>query len=156
MRCKKATICGAGLGALMGMAGAPWNAAAAQSAAGTPPAAVATAAPADQTLTWHGVTLYGIVDIGLQYENHGAPFGEYHPASSENIINKNGRQSVTGATSSNLSQSRVGLQGVEPLAGDWSAVFKLETFFNPSTGQISDALKDDTRNNGRGINAQST
>ncbi len=35
-------------------------------------------------------------------------------------------------------------------------MFKLETFFNPSTGQISDALRDETRNNGRGINAQST
>jgi predicted porin len=121
------------------------------------PAGVAQAQTApDESLTWHGITLYGIVDIGLQYENHGAPFGEYHPASSENIINKNGRQSVTGATSSNLSQSRVGLQGLEPIAGDWSAVFKLETFFNPSTGQISDALRDDTRNNGRGINSQST
>jgi predicted porin len=126
--------------------------AAAVAAAGV---AQAQTAP-DDSLTWHGITLYGIVDIGLQYENHGAPFGEYHPASSENIINKNGRQSVTGATSSNLSQSRVGLQGLEPIAGDWSAVFKLETFFNPSTGQISDALRDDTRNNGRGINAQST
>jgi predicted porin len=128
---------------------------AATAAAGSAGVAQAQTAP-DESLTWHGITLYGIVDVGLQYENHGAPFGEYHPASSENIVNKNSRQSVTGATSSNLSQSRVGLQGLEPIAGDWSAVFKLETFFNPSTGQISDALRDESRNNGRGINAQST
>ena len=118
--------------------------------------AASAAAATDQSLSWHGITLYGIVDIGLQYENHGAPFGEYHPASSENIVNKNSRQSVTGATSSNLSQSRVGLQGAEPLMGDWTAVFKVETFFNPSTGTISDALKDQTRNNGRGTNTQTT
>jgi predicted porin len=110
----------------------------------------------DQSLTWHGITLYGIVDIGLQYENHGAPFGDYYPANSGDIIQKNGRQSVTGATSSNLSQSRIGLQGSEPLAGDWSAVFKVETFFNPSTGHISDALKDQTLNNGLSLDRQHT
>ncbi len=117
-----------------------------------------TPAPAseDQSLTWHGITLYGIVDVGLQYENHGAPFNDYHPASSENIVNKNSRQSVTGLTSSNLSQSRVGLQGNEPIYGDWSAVFKLETFFNPSTGDISDALKGITQNNGRTPATQNT
>lgn len=111
----------------------------------------------DQTLSWHGITLYGIVDLGLQYETHGAPFGDYHPASSENIVNKNSRQSVTGLTSSNLSQSRIGLQGVEPIpGGDFSAVFKIETFFNPSNGNISDALHDQVRNNGRSTSAQTT
>ena len=111
----------------------------------------------DTTLSWHGITLYGIIDVGLQYENHGAPFGDYHPATSENIVNKNSRQSVTGATSSNLSQSRIGLQGVEPIAGsDFSAVFKVETFFNPSNGNISDALRDQARNNGRGAGSQTT
>ena len=103
----------------------------------------------DESLTWHGITLYGIVDIGLQYENHGAPFGDSHPAGSSNIVQKNSRQSVTGATPSNLSQSRIGLQGAEPLGGDWSAVFKIETFFNPESGQISDALKSMVQNNGR-------
>jgi len=32
--------------------------------------------PADGSLTLHGVTLYGIVDVGLQYESHGAPFSD--------------------------------------------------------------------------------
>ena len=75
---------------------------------------VSTGAPVDETLTWHGITLYGIIDIGLQYDTHGAPFSDYHPAGSANIVQKNSRQSVTGATPSNLSQSRVGLQGLEP------------------------------------------
>jgi predicted porin len=111
----------------------------------------------DTTLSWHGITLYGIIDLGLQYETHGAPFSDYHPATSENIVNKNSRQSVTGLTSSNLSQSRIGLQGVEPIpGGDFSAVFKVETFFNPSNGNISDALHDQVKNNGRGIGEQST
>ena len=120
------------------------------------PTGTAPSAATDESLTWHGITLYGIVDVGLQYENHGAPFNDYHPASSENIVNKNSRQSVFGGTSSNLSQSRVGLQGAEPLIGGWSAVFKVETFFNPTTGDISDALKGMTQNNGRSTATQST
>ena len=30
-------------------------------------------APVDDSLTWHGITLYGLVDMGLTYQNHGAP-----------------------------------------------------------------------------------
>jgi predicted porin len=107
------------------------------------------AAPADDSLTYKGITLYGIVDIGLQYDSHGAPFNDYFPAGSADIVQKNSNHSEFGATPSNLSQSRVGLQGIEPLVGDWSGVFKLETFFNPQSGEISDALKSLTQNNGR-------
>jgi predicted porin len=107
------------------------------------------AAPADDALTMKGITLYGIVDIGLQYESHGAPFSDYFPAGSADIVQKNSNNSQVGATPSNLSQSRVGLQGIEPLVGDWSGVFKVETFFNPQSGEISDALKSLTQNNGR-------
>jgi predicted porin len=115
--------------------------------AGISQAQVAT--PADDALTMKGITLYGIVDIGLQYESHGAPFSDYFPAGSADIVQKNSDKSQIGATPSNLSQSRVGLQGIEPLVGDWSGVFKVETFFNPQSGEISDALKSLTQNNGR-------
>lgn len=40
----------------------------------------------DDSLTWHGITLYRVIDIGLQYETHGAPFSEYRPAASGNIV----------------------------------------------------------------------
>src|ERR1700721_1687694 len=103
----------------------------------------------DDALTFHGVTLYGVIDVGLQYDTHGAPFSDFRPAASANIVQKNSRQSVFGVTPSNMGQSRVGLQGNEPLYGDWSAVFRIETFFNPQSGQLADALKSLTVNNGR-------
>jgi predicted porin len=37
------------------------------------------------------------------------------------------------------------------LFDDWSAVFKLETFFNPQSGEISDACKSLVQNNGRSV-----
>src|ERR1700755_3509923 len=84
----------------------------------------------EDSLTWNGITLYGVIDIGLQYDTHSAPFSPYRPAASGNIVRQNSSQSVTGLTPSNMGQSRVGLQGIERLNDDWSAVFQVETFFN--------------------------
>src|SRR5947208_108396 len=65
--------------------------------------------------------------------------------------------------SSSTCDLRGGLTGMsakrackEPLAGDWSAVFRLETFFNPQSGNLSDALKSQVLNNGRPLTQQST
>jgi predicted porin len=108
----------------------------------------------DDSLTWHGITLYGVIDIGIQYDTHSAPFSPYRPAASGNIVRQNSRQSVTGLTPSNMGQSRVGLQGIEPLTEDWSAVFQVETFFNPQSGEIADSLKSLAVNNGRSLATQ--
>jgi predicted porin len=110
----------------------------------------------EDALTWHGITLYGVVDIGIQFETHGAPFSAYRPAASGNIVQKNSHESVTGLTPSNMGQSRIGLQGIEPLYGDWSAVFQVETFFNPQSGEVADSLKSLAVNNGRTPATQST
>jgi predicted porin len=109
----------------------------------------------EDSLTWHGITLYGVIDIGVQYDTHSAPFTPYRPSASGNIVRQNSRQSVIGLTPSNMGQSRVGLQGTEALNDDWSAVFQIETFFNPQSGEIADSLKSLAVNNGRSLAAQS-
>src|SRR6267154_957964 len=116
----------------------------------------APAPKADSSLTWNGITLYGIVDVGVQYQTHGVPISDYFPAGTESIVQKNSNGSINAITPSNLSQSRIGLSGNEPLVGDWAGVFRLETFFNPQSGNISDALKSQVLNNGRALSAQST
>jgi predicted porin len=108
----------------------------------------------DDSLTWHGITLYGVIDIGVQYDTHSAPFTPYRPSASGNIVRQNSRQSVIGLTPSNMGQSRVGLQGTEVLNDEWSAVFQIETFFNPQSGEIADSLKSLAVNNGRSLTSQ--
>jgi predicted porin len=108
----------------------------------------------DDSLTWHGITLYGVIDVGVQYDTHSAPFTPYRPAASGNIVRQNSRQSVIGLTPSNMGQSRVGLQGIEPLNDEFSAVFQIETFFNPQSGEIADSLKSLAVNNGRSLGTQ--
>jgi len=137
------------------LAGALLMAGSAAQAQTTSPTSVP--APADESLTWHGITLYGIVDMDFQYETHGAPFSNYFISGGSDIVQKNSNNAVSGFTSNGMSQSRVGLQGKEPLHfGDWSGVFKIETYFNPASGEITDALKSVTQNNGRPLAAQST
>ena len=48
--------------------------------------ASAASAADDQSLTWNGITLYGVYDIGVGYQSHGAPLSQdwfvgvqYHP-----------------------------------------------------------------------------
>jgi predicted porin len=138
------------LGTLFSLAGVA-------NAQSTAPASSSSAPPPSSAITFKGITLYGIVDVGWQYETHGAPFSDYFQASSADIVQKNSNRAINGFTSNNLSQSRVGLQGTEPLFfGDWAGVFKLETFFNPTSGQLSDALKSLAQNNGKSLANQNT
>jgi predicted porin len=108
----------------------------------------------DDSLTWHGITFYGVMDIGVQYDTHSAPFTPYRPSASGNIVRQNSRQSVIGLTPSNMGQSRVGLQGTEAIGEEWSVIVQIETFFNPQSGQIADSLKSLAVNNGRPPTAQ--
>ncbi|HEY6823322.1 MAG TPA: porin [Steroidobacteraceae bacterium] len=128
-------------------------------AAGIAQAQTAAPAPAkteDSSLTWKGITLYGIVDIGVTYQTHGAPASDYFPNGTYSVIQKFHNGSTTAVTPSNLAQSRIGLSGNEPIAGDWAGVFRLETFFNPQSGNLSDALKSLALNNGKALSAYTT
>jgi hypothetical protein len=40
----------------------------------------------DDSLTWNGITLYGVIDIGYQFDTHSAPFTPYRPSASGNIV----------------------------------------------------------------------
>ena len=111
---------------------------------------------ANDSLTWRGITLYGTIDVGFQYESHGAQFSDFYTPASTNIVQKDSHKSVYGMTGSNLSQSKVGLRGLEPIAGDWSGVFALETWFNPQAAELSNSLKSLVLNNGLSPGQQTT
>jgi GBP family porin len=74
------------------------------------------------------VTLYGIVDIGLQWVKTGVQTGTVGglPVFSQ----ENGFQINSGYQSG----SRLGFRGSEALGGGWNAVFTLEAGYNADTG----------------------
>jgi general bacterial porin, GBP family len=74
------------------------------------------------------VTLYGIIDIGVQWIEKGvntAPSGSTPSYNAESAVVIDGGYQ---------SGSRFGLRGAEALGGNWAAVFALEGGFDPSTG----------------------
>ncbi len=103
---------------------------------------------ADDSMTVAGITIYGTVDMGLQYQTHGTPVSDYFVTGSEELISKNSNKAQFAATPSNLGQSKIGIKGSEEIVDGLSGVFKLETFFNPTSGDLSDAGKSMVLNNG--------
>lgn len=80
---------------------------------------VALTATASVSAQSSNVTLYGIVDNGLQYET-GLPKGH-----------------VFGAQSGGWAQSRFGLKGAEDLGGGNQAIFQLESRLNTQNGTFA-------------------
>jgi predicted porin len=102
----------------------------------------------DDSLTLFGLTLYGTVDIGIAHLDHGAPLSATYGPGLPFLLQKFSNRSITSIAPNGLSQSRIGLSGVEPVAGDVSAVFKLETGFQPTSGQLTDGPKSLVLSNG--------
>ncbi|MFZ3083658.1 porin [Rhodoferax ferrireducens] len=82
--------------------------------------ALAVLAASGAAMAQSSVTLYGIVDAGIAFED-------------------NGTDSVTRMDTGNLNGSRWGLKGSEDLGGGLKAIFTLEAGFNPDTGAQADS-----------------
>ncbi len=107
------------------------------------------------SLTTHGITLYGTLDIGMSYQTHGAPLNDYFYPGVNELVQKNSTRSIFGVTPSGLSQSKIGVKIEEPLIGDQlSFVGKLESGFNPQSGNFSDAIQSVQQNNGVALRNQ--
>jgi predicted porin len=118
----------------------------------------ATAAPASGpkksdsgALTWNGITLYGTVDLGLEYVSHGAPLSQTWGPGLPSFIQNFSNHSILSVNGNGLSQSKIGISGVEPIPGinDWSGVFRVETGFNPWSGRLVDGPASLAADNGK-------
>lgn len=86
-------------------------------------AAAVAALAAGGAYAQSSVTLYGVVDAGIEYQNH-----------QPNAAGVTGSHDVVRLTSGNMSGSRWGLRGVEDLGGGLKGIFVLESGFNVDTG----------------------
>ena len=112
------------------LAGALLVAGSAQAQTTSPTAAPA---PADESLTWHGITLYGIVDMDFQYETPRRAVQQLlHLGRLGHRAEEQQQSASPDSRSNGLSQSRVGLAGQRTAAlPGLVGVFKLESYFNP-------------------------
>jgi predicted porin len=114
------------------------------------------APPVNDSLTWNGVTLYGLVDLGITYQNHAAPLSSTSGLGLNYLISKNSNGSYFGIGGNALSSSFVGLKGNVELTEGLSGVFNLQTGFNPWSGRLSDGLGSIVQNNGLAVGAQNS
>jgi predicted porin len=110
----------------------------------------------DGPLTWNGITLYGTVDVDVSHQSHGAPLSQDFYTGLEYLIQKNSNKSITSIGPNGLSQSKIGVKGKEEIVEGLSGVFNLEMGFLPTSGNLADALKSLTHNNGIALSQQTT
>ena len=117
-------------------------------------AAVKAPAPVSDDLCWHGVCLYGNIDAGLSYQNHGAPLNGVATTPLNWLVSKNSLGSYFGASPNNLSTSFIGLRGKQEIADNLYAVFNLQTQFNPISGMLLSGPGSIVQNNGLTLTQQ--
>jgi predicted porin len=111
--------------------------------------------PDECPLTWNGITLYGAIDVGAGYQTHGVPFNGTYPNGVEHLISKNSNAPGYNWMPNGLGQSHIGIKGIEPISGNWSFIFNLQTGFDPYTLQLANGPKSLVQNNTNPLDAQS-
>jgi predicted porin len=127
------------------------------SAGGDAPVTTSTGAKVDDGgLTWRGVTLYGVVDAGVASQTHGAKLNFDSPQGLNYLIAKSSNSATTSLAPNGLGPSAIGLGGDIPVADALSAIFKLETGFDPLALRPTNGPQSLVDNNGRSLNAQTS
>ena len=100
-----------------------------------------------------GVTFYGTIDVGYAYVHNGSyPSGSGYWGPGYSVFGSayNHRE-VSTLNDNALQLSNVGLKIEEKLGGDFIAIGKLETQFNPISGELGDACAALLRNSGKSL-----
>ena len=110
----------------------------------------------DGTLTWHGITLYGTLDVGVSGQTHGSGYNPDFVTGTGELLQKNGGGAKWMVTPGGMEQNKIGLKGKENVMEGLDVVFKLETGFNPVSGNLSSSQKAQIDNNGNKTLANTT
>ena len=108
------------------------------------------------TLSAYGVTFYGTVDMGVAWQSHGTPFSTVYTTGLEYLVSKNSNRALWSTAPNELSQSILGIKGLEALAADWSFVFDLEAGFDPYSLQLANGPKSLVQADGVPLDRQTT
>jgi predicted porin len=111
-------------------------------------AAVKAKPPEDDGICIKGICVYGNIDMGLSYIQHGAPLNSLGNPPLNYLVSKNSNGAYFGAGPNQMSSSYIGLRGKQEIADNLYAVFNLQTIFDPSTGNTANGIGGIVQNNG--------
>jgi predicted porin len=100
--------------------------------------------PTMPNLSVAGVTIYGTIDVGYGYQTHGYEYsGALYTGQQYQIYGSSlgGLHAISGLTNNALSNSTVGVKVEESIGLGFTAIGKLDTGFNPLSGEIADACQ---------------
>jgi predicted porin len=107
-------------------------------------------------LTYKGITFYGNIDIGAQYQTHGASYNDDAPQTGlQQVIVKNSNHALIHYSQNGMSQSVLGVRGDINLGSDIALIFKLEPGVEPMDGfRWTNSVKSLAENDGVAIQDQ--
>jgi predicted porin len=111
----------------------------------------------DCPLTYYGITVYGTIDVGGGYESHGTPFNQDLHTGVTELVQKQSRPNAMWLQTPNgLSQSNIGVKGVEQIVPGLSFVFDLNFGFDPYSGNAANGVQSLFDNNGVALAKQTS
>jgi predicted porin len=140
----------AGAALALGLAAAGASASAQQTEPAVAAAPASQSAPKDPDaplLSWHGITIYGAIDVGVGWVSHGLPENGFN-YEGESLVNRNGNNSRWVVAQNNLQQTGLGIKGKEEFLPGWSVVFNASTGINPQSGNLANMGATNTINAG--------
>jgi predicted porin len=111
-------------------------------------AAVKARPPENDDICIKGICVYGNFDMGVAYQNHGAPLNGLTGGPLDYLVSKNSNGSYFGAAANQMSNSFIGLRGKQEIADNLYAVFNLQTLFNVNNGMNANGVGSVSQNNG--------
>ena len=102
----------------------------------------------DGPVTWHGVTLFGVIDAGVAWQSAGAPFNGAYPQGLEYAISKNSSRSIWSIAPGGMGYSGVGLKSEEEILPGVAGVLAVDTNFSSASGQLANGPASLVQNNG--------
>src|SRR6266478_5883328 len=91
----------------------------------------------DCQLTWQGFTIYGAIDAGVGWQNHGAPFDPRSAVGASYLIQKQNRSPLLTLAPNALTNSTIGFKGIVPIDRNFSFIFALDAGFDPYSFRLS-------------------
>jgi len=112
--------------------------------------------PKDCPLTWRGITLYGVYDVGVGYSSHGANFNGAYAQGVQELIAKSSQGAKYQFVPNGLTQSSVGVKIREEFAPGWAFVGDANAAFDPVTLQLANGPQSLVQNNNKTIGNQNS
>jgi hypothetical protein len=107
-------------------------------------------------LSWYGITVYGIIDAGVGWQSHGAPFNGTSAVSETYLISKYSNGAHWGIAANGLSQSNIGIKGTEQFAPGWNFIFDVQAGFDPYSLRFADGPASVAQNGNMPLTNQTT